>query len=316
MDITSQQPANDEQRLPVIVLEHLDNDTYRGVLALENTRGLVESICTAIGHRAVEPEQVHDYIQLLIDKQPGHVHNNTMLVKLSNYDILDSAEASIHAAFDIADQAIMVLYSKSQWHSGLINAGHQGTLSLEPINTFFDVPVSEAYRNTLPSIDVLKDVAKGDDDILERAITLSLSITPQWEVDYEEHPVLTTLCQWWNENCPPASSHARTISAYIYDEGKGVFISGDYEEPVVQVEAILKSKSVTIFTYMGLTVAIEFLKGKADNRYIDNWATTYLADGEVHWKMRCKLEYINFSERGVRSLKHVHALATKLNEGS
>ncbi len=175
---------------------------------------------------------------------------------------------------------------------------------------------SKEYRQTLPGIEeICNKVLQGDEKILHLAIKEAQGIVADNQKNYENHPSITMICNWWNSVANQNLACADVFKVWVWDEIKGLFIAGDYEEPPLTADGFMDSVDVAFFPYKGTTVAIEFHKGQKYNEFIDGWAVNYSVTGEKaeKWGLRKdELDIMNISRIAIEGLQRIPEILANL----
>jgi hypothetical protein len=144
---------------------------------------------------------------------------------------------------------------------------------------------------------------QGDYKILEQALQLVDSVVYDDNCNYEKHPAVLTLCNWWNGNAPKNMRYAAWFVVHIYD-AKNNWFESNIEVPICGIGdyfasyALFKAKDKPI-------ILIEFLRGKEFNTFGDKGTTIYDASGEPYIDIGAPLVEVDEAFDAIKSLSAV-----------
>lgn len=305
--------------LPIVVLNRFPGDGapyYSGFTAIDLCDGDFEHLAISVGKFAYEPDTVAEYVAAASAMNAGTVHAETHL------RISDSIEkaASLSEAFQRATNgvggALFFVYQDHQWHHGLLSHESADEFALDPLTGAYSVPASRFLTDRLDDLVLSEQDTQGPQSILDRAVQCAIGQKVDWLVNYENHPALRELCEWWNSTVESKRACADVFLLYIWDEPKKMFVPGDYEEPPMSAKDMRSwgSGEVAYFRYGATTVAVIF--GKGEQHYFvndDGCVTALTATGNFMSGAWCDPYKFNVSRVSMQSLQRLPELASKIS---
>ena len=147
----------------------------------------------------------------------------------------------------------------------------------------------------------------GDWGLLDKALGLLRQDEQGSEQDFERYQSVRVLCDWWNTHAPEGSRHAGAFFIHQLDpDQQHLSILGYGECPETQIEDFTSSGEYALFEKPGRPpLAIGFIRGRANNQYIDRATHVFNADGSLCWDIGCppsEVDEVAYSVRGLRQL--------------
>ncbi|MBB4517258.1 hypothetical protein [Paraburkholderia fungorum] len=278
---------------PELVLRELPDGRVTGVAMRE----MRSSFHVTFAGKFAEPEEVERGIEIL--RRLGQ--NDTYGTWKKELDIdsasLDDAIAS--SPESSVGQKFVFLYRGNEWVWGIWNnpdhpkrsegLKHLAGVDLHSVADFHGTRVSAAKRDVRPGLDTVRanTTLAGSYQELEVAIDLleQSSLRSSDKQDYETHPAVHYLCEWWNRNAPEGSREAGFVRLYVWNETDRIFNACDPEEPAAQADQLDSWPSYALFEHPGMpTVLGCFYRGRRFNKDDGTGGTKlYAADGSEAW---------------------------------
>lgn len=184
-----------------------------------------------------------------------------------------------------AYQRMVYLYieKENDWEHGIWNSpekDHWKAFSSTSLSELYGSPVSKKKLQKKEGLDKIDFKYEVPFSVLKEAYSLrgGLHAKTNYDLNYEEHPSLKTVCNYWNDIAPEEWACARTFRLYVWKEKAKSFLSCDPEEPAFTVSNIrdISPKAISK-DENGNTVVLVFLKGIED--YSEDGAISYYVDG-------------------------------------
>jgi hypothetical protein len=279
---------------PELVLIERPDRRVTGV----TVREMRSSYHVAFADQFAEPEEVEKGIKTL----RGLVANEQYGTWRKDADIdaasLDEAIAS--SSESPVGQKFVFLYRGNEWVWGIWNnpdhpkrseaLKHLGGLDLHSVADFHGTRVSAAKRTERPGLDTVRanKTVAGPYTVLEVAIDLleQSRLSSRDEQDYEAHPAVRHICDWWNRSAPEGSRQAGFVRLYVWNEPDRIFDACDPEEPAALADQLDTWPSYALFEHTGMpTVLGCFYRGRRFNKDDDGGTTLFAADGTEAWSV-------------------------------
>jgi hypothetical protein len=291
----------------VVVLFKSESGSFSGFLA-KPFWGDLYQLPVAIGNYSYEREGAKSFVNMMMGSDVGFRHGSTRLEKLANIEPLDNISGCLDNAKELIGSAqfySFFVYQEYEWQEGCVSEAEQ-ELSLKSLTSFYGTPASKEVLAKAPCINNFKAYINGPTSVLESAIAEAVDVRVYGNRSYEDHSAVKMLCDWWNENVDDESLKcAKNFCLYYWDTKSGMFISCDDEEPAYAFEEMQKNKCLASFDYHNTKVVAAFIKSDKNADKKDNFATTYMPDGEVWAQMGCKLNEINTSCISISCLQYL-----------
>lgn len=283
-------PPQQSAGIPELVLQEHQDGTVQGVLMWE----LRSSSHVAFASKYVEPDEVAKGIAILRCLEPGESYGNWR--KGADVAAASLEEAIASTPETNAGQKFVCLYRGDEWRWGIwtnpdrypSSAGNTDSLlgvNLRSVADFHGTRVSAAKRSQREGLENVQahQAIAGSYDVLRRAIELvRQSNRPARQAqDYEAHPAVHHLCDWWNSRAPDGSQFASVVRLYVWNDQRRVFNPCDPEEPAALASQVATWASYALFEATGKpTVLACFFRGRSFNKSDGTGATTvFAADG-------------------------------------
>lgn len=281
MHVQEQQGPIDHAKFPIMLLyEHGDGSVCGAFM-----RGKFSAL-HKIATEFVEPEDVLAAIEHVRGVGLGSLFYG--LCRESNIDALSLQEAIRLTPESARGQKFVFIFRDFVWQSGIWNnpskLDRSEPLLLSTYADFHGTPVSRLRRDTRSGIEVVRaaQTLAGDYALLQRAVGLVSEKVAHDSINYENHPAVKLLCEWWNDNAPDGMRSAGLFRIYVWDAANRCFIAGDPEEPACLAEAMVHDPSYALFEQNGEPpVVISFLRGGAFNVEDSEGLKVFYANGET-----------------------------------
>lgn len=274
---------------PELVLRELPDGCVTGVAMRE----MRSSFHVTFAGNFVEPEEVERGIQILRTLDQNEAYGSWKKELDVDAASLDDAIAS--SPESSVGQKFVFLYRGNEWLWGIWNnpdhPKRSGALKdlagvdLRSVADFHGTRVSVAKRGQRPGLDTVRanQTVAGPYQELEVAIDLleQSHLRSRDKQDYEAHPAVRYLCDWWNRNAPEGSREAGVVRLYVWNETDRIFNACDPEEPAAQADQLDSWPSYALFEHPGMpTVVACFYRGRSFNKDDGTGYTTiFAADG-------------------------------------
>lgn len=271
---------------PELVLRETPDGRVRGVAMRE----MRSSYHVRFAGEFVEPEDVDRGIELL--RRLAQNDSYGTWKKEADVDAATLDEAIASTPESSVGQKFVLVYRENEWLWGIWNNPEHPTrvpslagLRLSSVADFHGTRVSAAKRNARPGLDAVRtrQTLTGVYDVLEGAVCLleASRLRSSDKQDYEAHPAVSALCEWWNKHAPEGSREAAFARMYVWNETDRIFNACDPEEPAVQAHQAATWTSFALFEHSGMpTVLATFFRGRRFNQGDDHgFATIFTADG-------------------------------------
>lgn len=297
---------------PILILVKQKDGRVEGVWGYDTHSS--GSIAERVGSMCCEPNDVAALLEAVPDQ--GVFAGAVCMSHIEAASMDDAITATPESK---AGQKSVVVYDMEahEWLSGLWNNPEKeiheelkGLRHLSSVADFHGTPVSSLKKQSRPSFEAIDFSVKASTDILYGAAEKAVQ-RPEYK-NYEDHPSLLELCEWWNTTAPEGMRHAKTFRLYAWNPRDEVFIAFDPEEPVMNAEQFSSHKPIALFEGTdGRKVAAIFLKGHDDVAETRWGINIYQADGEVFWDVGCgKEDY----DESFYSYKSLHGFADILRD--
>jgi hypothetical protein len=307
-------PTDINECLPQLVLLELPDGSVTGAVMHE----LRSSYHIRFAGQFVEPDEVLRGLAILRRLNAGEEYGTWR--KHSNIDAISLEEAIASSPETKHGQKYVFVYRNGEWMwdiwnnptiPGKVNYG----LDLHSIADFHGTRVSAEKlkrRGGLDSVRAEKTL-EGEYSMLEDAIRL-LSGNPcsaDDAHDYEAHPALKLLCDWWNGQAPDGSREAGFVRLYVWNDGDRIFNPCDPEEPALSTGQIDESPSFALFERDGMpSVLVRFFRGRRSNRgETGGYTTIFAADGSEAASIGLDPEEVDEAYYSLVGLEHLAAMA-------
>jgi hypothetical protein len=274
---------------PELVLRELPDGRVTGVVMRE----MRSSFHVNFAGEFVEPDEVERGIEVL--RRLGRNDTYGTWKKESDIDAASLDEALVSSPESAAGQTFVFLYRGNEWIWGIWNnpdhpkrssaLNHLTGLQLHSVADFHGIRVSTAKRAERPVLDTVRahKTVAGPYQVLTVAIELleRSQLRARDKQDYEAHPAVCHLCDWWNRVAPEGSREAGFARLYVWSEATRIFNACDPEEPAVRADQVDTWTSYALFEHPGLPpVLASFFRGRRFNKEDDHGFTTiFAADG-------------------------------------
>lgn len=278
---------------PELVLRELPDGRVTGVAMRE----MRSSFHVTFAGKFVEPEEVERGIQILRTLDQNEAYGSWK--KELDIDAATLGDAIASSPESSVGQKFVFLYRGNEWLWGIWNnpdhPKRSGVLKdlagvdLRSVADFHGTRVSAAKRGERPGLDTVRanQTVAGPYQVLEVAIDLleQSSLRSSAKQDYEAHPAVRYLCDWWNRNAPEGSREAGFVRLYVWNETDRIFNACDPEEPAAQANQLDIWPSYALFERPGMpTVLGCFYRGRRFNKDDGTGGTKlYAADGSEAW---------------------------------
>ncbi len=294
---------------PVLVLRELVTGTVEGVLMHDSHvgRALVQLADTYV--EATEVEEIIDYFRLM-----AHGTRWSGWYKKQNIDSDSLADAISATPQNGTRFKYIVIYRDGEWLDGKSfdpNAEYGqilgGELKLKSVADFHGTRVSAVKLCRRHGLDAVRSAQtiRGEYGVLKKAF--ALFDLPAVTTDFEAHPGVEHLCDWWNANAPQHLQTAGTFRAYIWNEAIRAFAAGDPEEPTMLAEQLVNRTCFSLFEEgIKPVVALVFCRGREFNTRSEWGTDTYSPNGEMAWCIGTDLEETDearYAVIGMRALR-------------
>lgn len=280
--------TEDHRRMPTLVLRELPDGQVTGVVMWE-TRS---SYQVRFAGDFVEPEEVERGLEILRRLEPDT--NFGTWKKAANIDAASLDDAIASAPETQHGQKYVVPYRDHEWLWDIWNnPSHPGRvpavagLHLTSIADFHGTRVSAVKRTTRSGLSVVRagKTIPGDYDVLETALFRfqERQLRARDKQDYEAHPAVRCLCDWWNSQAPDGSREAAVVRLYAWNDENRIFDACDLEEPSALAGQVVAWPSYTLFEQADMpTVLACFYRGRQFNVGMpDGCTTVFAADGSA-----------------------------------
>jgi hypothetical protein len=307
--------AQEDVGIPELVLIERQDGSVAGAVVHEMRSGYH----VTFADQFAEPDEVERGIRILNALDAGEQYGTWVMARGITAASLDTAIAN--SPETSAGQKFVFLYRNNEWLWGIWNnpdhpdrqdvSEHVRGLRLMSVADFHGTRVSAAKRATRSGLDEVRSnmALAGPYEVLEAAIEqLNGSPRSADTQDYEAHPAVRHLCDWWNRNAPEGSREAGYARLYVWKEIDATFEAGDPEEPARQADQFDASDCYALFERPGMpTVAAQFYRGRRFNQEDRMGVTTFLANGNTAWSIGADLHEVDEASYSLIGLERLAA---------
>ncbi|CAB3754232.1 hypothetical protein [Paraburkholderia humisilvae] len=274
---------------PELVLRELPDGRVTGVAVRE----MRSSFHVSFAGKFVEPEEAASGIDSLRRLDRNDTYGSWK--KESDIDAGSLDEAIALSPESSVGQKFVFVYRVNEWMWGIWNnpdhpkrseaLKHLAGLELRSVADFHGTRVSAAKRAQRPGLDNVRanKTLTGSYQALEISIDLleQSHLRARDKQDYEAHPAVRHLCDWWNRHAPEGSREASVVRLYVWNETDRIFNACDPEEPAAQADQMDAWPSCALFEHPGMpTVLACFYRGRRFNKDDGTgYTTVFAADG-------------------------------------
>lgn len=315
--ITAVSPGDD---MPVLILLEKADGTVEGVLMREVGHYGSHSM---LANAYPEPEQAQAVLSQLAVLEPFAPFMRWY--KESNISAVSLDAACAQTPESAGGQKEVIVYRGDEWLFGIWNnpdkratwaTWPQPAMSLSSIADFHGSRVSKSKLAKRPGLDGVKgaQTVQGDCKVLEQALALAKSVDIEGVKfgEFEAHPGVKALCDWWNTSAPEHLRSAGCFRIYAWDDAKKIFHAGDPEEPAMQADALPSGGSYSLFERDGgPVIAVQFYRGRAFNKARSGGTIVFCPNGEEAYDVGidpARLDEAYYSAQGLCA-SHIQAFA-------
>ncbi|QWE98134.1 MULTISPECIES: hypothetical protein [unclassified Cupriavidus] len=270
--------------IPELVLLELPNGGVTGVVMRE----MRSSSHVMFAGKFAELDEVERGIEILRRLDQNETYGTWRME--SSIDAASLDEAITSSSESSAGQKFVSVYRGNEWLWGIwSNPSHPNRhltgLTLESVADFHGTRVSAAKcasRRGLDSVRANQTLA-GSYQVIDAAIERlhGSRLRARDKQDYEAHPAVRQLCDWWNGRAPEGNREAGTVRLYVWSDLDRIFNACDPEEPAAQASQVDTWTSYALFEQPGMpTILASFFRGRRFNKDDGTGGTTvFAADG-------------------------------------
>ncbi|MBV7541999.1 hypothetical protein [Acidovorax sp. sic0104] len=311
--ITAVDPASD---MPVLILRERADLVVEGVLMREPVHGSHAELANRY------PEE--DAVCALLTELASMGQHDSFLrwYKEANIAACSLDTACVQAPESPQGQKFVIVYRGGEWWFGIwnnpakIHWAQGKELSLSSIADFHGSRVSKAKLARRSGIELVRgrETVRGDSAVLAHALAEARRVQREgvgFAVgEFESHPGVRVLCDWWNSVAPEALRTAASFRIYSWSESRRVFLAGDPEEPTMDAEVLANAGPFALFEKEGSPqIAVAFYRGREYNIARNGSSVVFGVSGEEVYDVGLALEDMDEAYSSARGLEAAYIQA-------